>query len=283
MKTLRIFLAILASSLLAMNAEAGVMDSIKDFFYKLEEPKDAIKVLIAHDMPGAVVEVKGKYKLYDPNTMNHITTRYTGKRKFIQPLRDGLKWGEEFPGIFQLLIVPDDAATTTLIDGIEYRGWIYVYDIGGGISIVNAPDLGEYIGGLMSVGIPKDLPDEVMAALAISLRTQAYFQVQNPKNRYWAVDGRKIGYQGHALIDPSGSIEKAVDHTRKMVLSESDAPIGEIRAFPSQWPGITVGVQEPGVMSKITIDEAVHMADQGSHAAQILVRAFPNTSIQMLK
>lgn len=108
------------------NLQAAFWDS----FFSSEvkpEPK-TIKVLIVHDKPGVVLEVKGKYTLYDPNKSKykHISTRFLGKRKFIQAVSDGLRWGEEFPGVYQLLIVPDEKTMTTVVDGNDYQGNLYI-------------------------------------------------------------------------------------------------------------------------------------------------------------
>ncbi|MCB1119781.1 MAG: hypothetical protein KDK65_07465, partial [Chlamydiia bacterium] len=97
----------------------------------LEAKEPMIKVLIAHDVSGVVLEAKGRYQIYDPHTKEFVVKRAQGKRKLIQPLKEGLKWGEAFPDLYQLVFVPDSEKTTFLVDGVEYQGNVYVYDIGG--------------------------------------------------------------------------------------------------------------------------------------------------------
>ncbi|MFN4174410.1 MAG: hypothetical protein ACK4HV_04830, partial [Parachlamydiaceae bacterium] len=89
-------------ALMCVNAlEAGILENWSAYVMKQEARPATIKVLVAQNKPGIVLEVRGKYKIYDPNTMEHISTRFIGKRKFLQPLSNGIKWGEEFPGIYQ--------------------------------------------------------------------------------------------------------------------------------------------------------------------------------------
>ena len=61
----------------------------------------SIKVLILHDKESADVEVKGKYKIFDPNTnVQLINMRLVGKNKPVEAMAAGLKWGEDFPRCF---------------------------------------------------------------------------------------------------------------------------------------------------------------------------------------
>src|SRR5262249_11555913 len=147
---------------------------------------------------GVVLEVKGKYKIFDPHTKEHISTRYTGKRKFIQAVSDGLKWGEEFPGVHQLLVTPDGPDVTIIVDGIEYHGPVYVYDIGGTISVVNQVPVEEYVSSILSQHYREPLSPETLAAIAIAARTSAYYSAENPKSDYWSIDAQQMGYQGFA-------------------------------------------------------------------------------------
>lgn len=275
----RMLTAILSFALLSTAAQAGVWDSISNFLNKpLPESNDSLKILIAHDKPGVVLEVKGKYQLYDPNTNSHISTRFIGKRKYIQPLSEGLKWGEEFPGVYQLMILPDDKTTTTVVDGIEYKGRVYVYDIGGSISIVNEISFDEYVKTVLSAKMQQPLPEETIAALAIAARTNANFMRQNAKSQFWSVEAKQIGYQGFALSSPSSLIEQAVKATHHMILSLSSGP------FLAQWDIVDSNMPHAKVIdSKITLDQAAMLAHQGEHAAQILKKAFPNAQIDIIK
>lgn len=264
--------------------EAGWFDKMAGYFRKSGPAQPpTIKVLIVHDRPGVVLEVKGKYKIFDPHTGDHISTRFTGKRKFIQAVRDGLKWGEEFPGVYQLMIVPDESSTTTIVDGIEYRGPIFIYDIGGTISIVNQVYIEDYLSSILTKRSTQ-LPEELLAAIAIAARTSAYYRIENPKSQYFSIDGTKTGYQGFASIDPGSDTEKAIKATRYMVMSRAAPSEEHVAAFPAEWkqPGAAVPVLNDAVVSQITLADAQAMAQKGEHAAQILAKAFPNVKIELI-
>lgn len=275
----RIFTAFLSLSLLTGALNAGVWDSVANFFNKTSTAADdSLKILVVHDKPGVILEVKGKYRIYDPNTNSNMGKGYTGKRKYIQPLSDGLKWGEEFPGVFQIMIMPDDKATTTIVDGIEYKGRIYVYDIGGTISVVNDISFDEYVKTVLSSRLQKPIPEEALAALAITARTNAYFIKKNARSDFWDIESKPLGYQGYALSNPSSLIEQAIKTTHNMVMTASSTP------FMAQWDIVdaaSIPDSKPED-SKITLDQAAMFAHQGEHAAQILKKAFPNAQVDLI-
>lgn len=279
---LRILFVLLALGPLTPSADAGWFDNLTSYFSKsgvAKPPK--IRVLIVNDQQGVVIEVKGKYKIYDPHTGDHISTRFVGKRKFMQAVRDGLKWGEEFPGLYQLLIVPDEKTTTTIVDGIEYRGPIFVYDIGGTISVINEVSIEDFLSSTLVQNYSKKMPEELLAAIVIAARTNAYDAAAHPKNPYWSVDSRSVDYKGYAVVDPKSDVEKAIINTRYMVMSNSASDEGQVNAFPAEWKIDAADPSQPNV-SKITLEEAGEMAKKGEHAAQILKEAFPGVKVELI-
>lgn len=278
---IRILALMLAVYPLAMPVEAGLIEAVSSLFQKpAQTAPPKIKVLVVHDKVGAVLELKGKYKLFDPHTGEHISTRFIGKRKFIQTTSDGIKWGEEFPGIHQIMVIPDETATTAMVDGIEYHGPIYIYDIGGTISIVNQVSIEEYLSSTLAHDFRSPLSSEALAAVVIAARTAAYYQIENSPSEFWNVSGEDTNYEGFVAINPSSTIEKAIQATQYMIMSRS-ASSKDVTPFPLQWKG-TKGNGTPGVVSEITIEEANEMAKKGDHAAQILAKAFPNTRIELM-
>lgn len=279
---LRVLLVLLVIGPLAAPISAGWFDSVTGYFNKPSTAKPPkIKVLIVHDQDSVVVEVKGKYKIYDPHNGEHISTRFVGKRKSMQAVRNGIKWGEEFPGLYQLLIVPEEKSTTTLIDGVEYRGPIFVYDIGGTISVVNEILIEDYLSSILAQRYREKMPREFLAAVAITERTNAYYAAAHPKNQYWSVDARPVDYQGYSVVDQSSEIEKAVADTRYMVMSYPSAGEKQVNAFPFEWKKDAGNYGQPSI-SKITLDQALEMANHGEHAAQILMKAFPGVKIELM-
>lgn len=280
LRALLLFLALLPFS---SSVQAGLWDNVTGYFKgRTQSEPPTIRVLILHDVEGAKLEVRGKYRLFDPYTKSHISTRFTGKSRYIQALSDGLKWGEAFPGLYQLKIQPDDASTTTVINGHEYDGLIYVYDIGGTISIVNELPVEDYVHSVLGSYRNDNLEPETLAAIAIVARTNAYFQAVNPKNTYWAVDADKVGYQG--LLPGSSAVDDAVRLTRYMIMSRTGIYEGIATPFAAQFGPLAAGQSAKDMtVSKISLEEANAMAQRGEHAAQILAKAFPGTTIMLMQ
>lgn len=283
---IRLLLLLLAIAPLKIQLQAGIWKDVKSAFAQEILPAPPmIKVLIVHDQPGIVIEVKGKYSLYDPRTNEHISTRFVGKRKYLQALQGGLKWGEEFPGLYQLTIVPADQSVTTVVNGIEYRGSVYIYDIGGTLSVVNEVYIEDYLASLLTPQFTEPLEKEALAAVAIASRTNAYYEATNGKNPFWAVDGRKIGYEGHFTTSRRSAIEVAIQSTAFMVLSKKDAPSGQAYSFPALWGSGTGGksADAQAVFSRISLYDTNEMAQKGADASKILSKAFPDTKIVLMR
>ena len=257
--------------------------ALDDFLFRKSAPTapPMIRVLVVNERPGVVVEVKGKYRLYDPKDLKHISTRFLGKRKYIQALKGGLQWGEEFPGLYQVMIVPDEQNITVVVDGVEYRGSIYIYDIEGKISVVNEVFIEDYLASLLAPQVRSIYPEEMLAAIAITARTNAYYQVENPKNAYWDVDGKAIKYQGHSVTDGRSPIEQAIDASRYLIMSRSPADTQKAVPIQAQWDFLRPTGGEV-VDASISLTEGEAMAKKGDHAAKILEKAFPGTSILLM-
>lgn len=280
-KRLLMVLAILPT---ASGLHAGWFDSVTSYFGGGKPSAPTIRVLVAHDVAGVDLQVNGIYSLYDPYGNSYLSTRFIGKSRYIQTQSDGLKWGEAFPGLYQLKIKPEESTTTTTVDGKEYIGSMYVYDVGGTISIVNQISVEDYVQAVLAQFKDLNLHPETWAALAIAARTNAYFQAVNPKNTYWAVDAQKVGYTGSGKSLPSSpEIDRAVDVTKYMIMSQTGIYEGIATPFAAQLGPLQTGRSAKEiVVSKISLDEADEMAKHGEHAAQILAKAFPKTTIMLM-
>lgn len=256
---------------------AGIIDLVcTTLARKIPAQPPAIRVLLTHDVPGVILEIKDKYKIYDPRTNEQVSKSFQGKRRFIQALADGLRWGEEFPGVHQIMIVPNDPTTTTIVDGIEYQGTIYVYDIGGSISVVNSINVEDYLNTILPLRYAAPLPEELLAAVAIAERTNCYYRMQNSKTGFWDVDAKKEGYHGYALSRKK-AVEMAVFKTQYMTLQQAGEGV-----FALNWRQSHADKRYKGfTYSIITMSEAGTLAQKGKNAADILKVAFPEASLQL--
>ena len=290
----RCFFLVLAFLPLTHNLEAkvcGGYSAAPTFSRNYCEMPSSIRILITHNVPGVELGVTGQYTLYDPVSLNRgdcgqkdhfIGTRYKGKCRYLETLIDGLKWGEEFPGQHQLKIVDDLPTSRTIVQGIEYKGPLYIYNVAGTISIVNELPIEEYVRNYLNQNYNTELEIEALYALAIIERTNAYFLAQNPKSPYWAIEAEKINYRGLACIHEK--VNQAIYYTNRMVLSRTGVYEGVITPFMATFETSIINPNHPEVVkSQISIDEANQMAKNGLHAAQIIAKAFPGSTIMMTR
>ena len=190
---------------------------------KMHEPTQPqnIRILLKKDASEALLEVKGGYYIHNPYDGSRISSGMFGKRFLVRASKDGLKWGESFPGIHQIAIVPKSNDTSILLDGIQYDGIIAVYKVGKKLHIVNEVSVESFLKATLSSQFTYPYEMEVMSAIAIAARTTAYFHVNKNPETFWHVGKDEYQYYGSALVIPDSSIVKAIDATRDMIMVSS--------------------------------------------------------------
>ncbi len=201
---------------------AGTFEIPTDLSQK-EKPA-TIKVLIGKELKKVLIEAKGRYSIFNPFNALPVGEGIFTKRQWLSTSEKGLVWGELIPGIFQIRLVPADAVSTILVDGIEYRGCVEIYAIHGKLNVVNEIDVERYLKSTMASQSFNDIDEEVMDAIAITERTNTYYLVSRKLSAYWHVDAEQVHYQGYALAFQNQSIERAIDHTRHMVMTYQGMP-----------------------------------------------------------
>ncbi len=203
-----------------------------------------IQVLLEKDADGALLEVKGPYYIFNPHDGTRVSSGLLGKRFMIHELETGLKWGEEFPGVHQIYIKPRSSETSIFINGIQYSGAIAIYGVSGMINIVNDIDIELYVKAMLTSQFTSPLEPEVMSALAILARTDAYYHATraNPYS-YWHISAKDINYQGSALVVNNSSIDRAVESTRNLILLHPEN--GNDLPFATAWTENSAGKTAP--------------------------------------
>ncbi len=274
-------------------AEAGVIDRYAYAMMGNHRPSaPSVRVLIVHDAKSALLRVDGKYAVVDPVHHEVLSRRVSGKQRDILVTKHGLKWGEEFPDMRQLKLVPTAPETIMYVNGTPYSGIISVYDVDGMISIVNEVDIEDYVASVLAAKIDRQVPKEALAAVAIAQRTDAYYRSSFSKNKYWDIDGLKFRYAGVSPSQHYEEAEKAVDATSYMVMSASDITAKtdtdsnkEVALFPAHWvvEPLSQGAKKTTERRPtLVLSEAETAAVQGQNAAQILNRAFPGVTVQRM-
>ncbi|OGN65093.1 MAG: hypothetical protein A3E80_03770 [Chlamydiae bacterium RIFCSPHIGHO2_12_FULL_49_9] len=232
--------AILCSAILPRaQAQEGAL------FERIAEPiaPRNIQILLEKDAKEALLEVKGPYYIFNPHDGSRVASGLLGKRFMIRELEAGLKWGEEFPGIHQIYIKPRSPETTIFINGIQYSGAVAVYGVAGSINIVNDLDIESYVKAVLTTQFPTPLEPEVMSALAILTRTNAYYNATKASTSFWHVAAQDGNYQGSALVVSNSPAEKAVDATRHLILVHPEN--GKNLPFATAWTENSAGKTAP--------------------------------------
>jgi len=191
----------------------------------LEADKPAtIKVLLSHQVDGALVEVRGPHKVYNPHDGRLLTTRLMGRRYHLSPLPNGIKWGNDFQRIHQIRIMPKSNRSSILVNGIQYKGCLDAYLVEDKISIVNEVAVEDYLKSTLTTQMKHTMAEEVMDAIAIAARTNAYCVAMKNKKRFWHVRADDTGYEGMGVTQLSGNVERAIDTSRYLVMLHKGHP-----------------------------------------------------------
>ncbi len=203
-----------------------------------------IQILLEKESEGVLLEVKGPYYIFNPHDGSRVASGLLGKRFMIHALENGLKWGEEFPGIHQIYIKPRSSETSVFINGVQYSGAVAIYGVSNKINIVNDIDIESYVKSKLTSQFLTPLESEVMSALAILARTDAYYYATraNP-NSFWHVNAKDIDYQGSALVVHNSSIDRAVESTRHLILLHGEN--GHDAPFATSWTEHSAGKTAP--------------------------------------
>ncbi|MBS0621962.1 MAG: hypothetical protein JSR80_03275, partial [Verrucomicrobia bacterium] len=196
-----------------------------------EQKIETIKVLVLEKGKSPIVEATGGYRIFDPADQRTIGGGMRGKRFALEAMNTGLKWGEQYPAVYQITIEPRRAGSVLLVDGVEYGGKIHAYQVGDQVNLVNEVPIDEYLRITLAHEFKEPLAPEVMAAVTIAARTNAYYMVEAGHRSYWHVRAEEVGYDGGIKSLRHGAIDQAVDETRDMVALRAGRP------FPAVWTG----------------------------------------------
>lgn len=208
------------------------------------EPEPTLmRILVGEQLEQPLVEVTGRYRVMNPQTHRYVSRGLLGKCYPVQSLETGIRWGEEFLGLYQIAICPADGRSSVLVNGVQYRGVIVLYQVGDRISVVNEVPIDYYCKVILGPQFAQhSLPTEVMSALAILTRTHACWEAKRHANSLFDVRAEDVGYRGHAVTLASPDVIAAVDGTRYMVLEQGACP-GQ--SFPAVWTEDCAGKTAP--------------------------------------
>jgi len=258
---------------------AGHWDKVNE---RKQQPKcPTIKVLVQDGIAGATLNVQGRFNIFDPAQSSRMSTRFAGKKGYVQPLAEGIKWGEVFPGVYQMRIIPDDEGTVISVNGIEYLGSIYVYQVEGTLSIVNEVSIEDYVNAILTVQFKGNIPEEALSALAIAARTDATYTATHAQNAFFHVVADKVGYSGHASKIPGSAVDNAMTSTKGLILSRNRFFEGGLKPVYTFCLAKEYGNDK--VKTNWDLEKARELAQEGFNASKILAYFFPQTVIDLME
>ncbi|NGX56044.1 MAG: hypothetical protein K1060chlam5_00278 [Candidatus Anoxychlamydiales bacterium] len=232
MKFIRLIITVVAF-LITTNSFA------KEMYEVQPDAPSNIQVLLAKNVTEALLEAKGAYVIIDPSTGHKVTSSLLSKRFLVRAGNAGIKWGEEYPGIHQIYVMPKDKNSSLLLNGIEYNGGIAIFQIKEKINVINDVDIESFLKSTLSPQFPYPLENEVMASIAIAARTTAYLHVKKNQDAFWHIAYDDAGYYGSAIVQPESHVSSAIDKTKNLILVHTKE--GQNRPFAAYWTENSAG------------------------------------------
>jgi hypothetical protein len=197
-----------------------------------------IRVLLAKNANSALLEAKGSYRVVQRENEELISAGLVGKRYLVHAIANGLRWGEEYPGVDHVTIIPASKETSFFVNGFQYCGLIDVYiDQNHQISIVNEVPIEDYVRATVALQVSEGMQKEALAAYIIAARTEAYALALSGQkaDRSWDVRAKDVGYFGNGVALQQNGVEEACEATRYMVLESTRAHMPEpVKVMPSK-------------------------------------------------
>lgn len=210
---------------------------------KVMPAPEKIKVLIEKDIDEALLELRGSYVVLDGIDKSRLSSGLSGKRCMIRATENGIKWGEEFPVMKQILIQPKHEDGIIIINGLQYSGSLWVHKKNEKLSLINELDVESYIKSVLSQEFSCPSEKEVLSSVAITARTTAYFNITKNQKNQWHVTSKNPPYNGSALVIPDSTICEAIDATRHMILLNQSGE--NASPFEAVWTDHCAGATAP--------------------------------------
>ncbi len=184
-----------------------------------------IKVLVGENVEGALLDLKGGYKISSIDTKQTLSSGFFAKRNYLQTLPSGIKWGEGFPNINKIKITPKSVVTTFLVNGIQYIGSLSVYNVNGKLQLVNELDVENFLASYLCAEFAStNYNKTTYDALAIVARTALYASLTEKVNPFWDIKGSEYHYEGLVSVHPNSPIYKSIKATKGLILTYEDSP-----------------------------------------------------------
>ena len=183
-----------------------------------------IKVLLEEQANALFIEAKGSYKVFCPTTNVLLSSGSHSKQGVIRSSDHGLVWGDLFPGIFGIRLVPSHSNSSIFVNGLQYKGCVEVYDIAGKLRVINEVDVENYLRSCLATQFFHVTEVEALSTIAILERTQIYRLIAQSPNAPWHVTAKQTHYTGFGSTYQHLPLEQAITQTRHAILTKEHHP-----------------------------------------------------------
>lgn len=219
------FLALSALVLCSSSLCAADVDQTAHTFrqHRLNRAKGGIRLYLDASDQESILRIEGGYGIYDPATKRRVTGGLMSKSFCLKADQEGLCWGEAFPDLYQMTIVPEGQERGFYLKNRFYPGILHVYLIDGEIKLINEMPFEDFALAICSEAEETSgLEDETRASLAICARTQAVAFSALRHDCYWHTEARRVGYRGSSSSLQFERARRAQMKTRDLILEGKD-------------------------------------------------------------
>lgn len=197
--------------------------------FSKKNPPPTVRVLLSKLADDALIEIRGRYLIYNPKNEELIATGTKKKRARIVTHENGIYWDELFLNTYEIRLVPNEENASILVNGIQYKGCIEIYSIGGTINIVNEVDTENYLKSILSKKINLKLSKETLDAIVISERTNLFYLIEKDAYASWQVEASAEGYTGLVVGRHNPAVNSSINRTRNLIMHYKKRP------FETSW------------------------------------------------
>lgn len=195
-----------------------------------------IKVLTHENLDGALIEIKGGFRVENAATGKKITSSFFSKRNYLSPTPSGIKWGGVLSGHHQIKITPSSKDTTFLVNGIQYAGNLYAYSIASNVCLIVEVEVDDYVKSIISgTFCNRKVHQATLETLAIVMRTNLYDKISSSVNPFWDIKASEHKFKGSSLLQIDSRADAACISTKDLIMIHNNRP------FPAMWTENSAG------------------------------------------
>ena len=194
------------------------------------------------------LEIKGPYRVYDRDTHTLLNRGLVKTKAALKVTAEGIMWKQLYP--VTALEICVDKGRSFFLNGIEYKGNLIILQEQDSLVMLNKIQLEDFLKSATAYATSLPESDESCAAWVICQRSYLYHLAQKG-----ALSDEEHHYYGYGVTKAQRRLEKMIDWTKDIVLSQPVNPI------------------------EFSTDKADLLASKGYDAKKILDKMYPHYAL----